>query len=95
MPTRPFGRCFRGRPSKWPRVSIRCRPDAELDAAIALHTEAGCRSSSAPVFEQHFWITQRAMAAMASRMRDTPLRRYWIPRHRDRLGGARAPHRAG
>ena len=51
---------------------------AELDAAIALHTEAGCRSRSAPVFEQHFWITQRAMAAMASRMRATPLRRYWI-----------------
>ena len=50
----------------------------ELDVAIALHTEAGCRSSSAPVFEQHFWITQRAMAAMVSRMRDTPLRRYWI-----------------
>jgi tetratricopeptide (TPR) repeat protein len=51
---------------------------AELDAAIALHTEAGCRSSSAPAFEYHFWITQRAMAATVSRMRDAPLRRYWI-----------------
>jgi VWFA-related protein len=51
---------------------------AELDAAIALHTEAGCRSGSAAVFEQHFWITQRAMAAVVSRMRNAPLRRHWI-----------------
>jgi VWFA-related protein len=63
------------------QVAARVHPlsfGAELDAAIALHTEAGCRSSSAPVFEQHFWITQRAMAAMASRMRGTALWRYWI-----------------
>jgi tetratricopeptide (TPR) repeat protein len=51
---------------------------AELDAAIALHTEAACRDLSPAVFEQHFWITQRAMAAMVDRMRDVPLRRYWI-----------------